>query len=57
MTGEEKNEIEKQVKSLQEGYNLLSNEALKQLQEVQYLSDEKMEEKVIVQKTLHCIPI
>ncbi|XP_059586532.1 dystonin isoform X17 [Alligator mississippiensis] len=46
MTGEEKNEIEKQVKSLQEGYNLLSNEALKQLQEVQYLSDEKMEEKV-----------
>ncbi|XP_061203848.1 dystonin isoform X2 [Neopsephotus bourkii] len=46
MTGEEKNEMEKQVRSLQESYSLLSNEALKQLQEAQYLGDEKMEEKV-----------
>lgn len=46
MTDEERNEIEKQVRSLQESYSLLSNEALKQLQEAQYLGDEKMEEKV-----------
>lgn len=46
MTDEERNEMEKQVRSLQESYNLLSNEALKQLQEAQYLGDEKMEEKV-----------
>ncbi|XP_067421590.1 dystonin isoform X1 [Emydura macquarii macquarii] len=46
MTDGERNEMEKQVKSLQEGYNLLSNEALKQLQEAQNLGDEKMEGKV-----------
>ncbi|XP_054239835.1 dystonin isoform X1 [Indicator indicator] len=46
MTDEERNEMEKQVKSLQESYNLLSSEALKQLQKAQYLGDEKMEEKV-----------
>ncbi|KAM6280739.1 dystonin isoform 2-T2 [Porphyrio hochstetteri] len=46
MTDEERNEMEKQVRSLQESYSLLSNEALKQLQETQYLGDEKMEEKV-----------
>ncbi|XP_074847218.1 dystonin isoform X3 [Carettochelys insculpta] len=46
MTDRERNEIEKQVKSLQEGYNLLSNETLKQLQEAQNFGDEKMEEKV-----------
>ncbi|XP_075603509.1 dystonin isoform X17 [Balearica regulorum gibbericeps] len=46
MTDEERNEMEKQIRSLQESYSLLSNEALKQLQEAQYLSDEKMEEKV-----------
>ncbi|XP_073192387.1 dystonin isoform X15 [Lepidochelys kempii] len=45
MTDGERNEMEKQVKSLQEGYNLLSNEALKQLQGAQNLGDEKMEEK------------
>ncbi|XP_019393120.1 PREDICTED: dystonin isoform X11 [Crocodylus porosus] len=54
MTGEEKNEIEKQVKSLQDGYNLLSNEALKHLQEVQYLSDEKMEEKDVAEQQQEC---
>ncbi|XP_054678918.1 dystonin isoform X2 [Grus americana] len=46
MTDEERNEMEKQIRSLQESYSLLSNEALKQLQEAQYLGDEKMEEKV-----------
>lgn len=46
MTDEEKGEMEKQVKSLQESYSLLANEALKQLQEAHYLDDEKMEEKV-----------
>jgi len=50
MTDEERNEMERQVRSLQESYSLLSNEALKQLQEAQYLSDEKMEEKVTRQK-------
>uniref|UniRef100_A0A8C3VGX5 Dystonin n=1 Tax=Catharus ustulatus TaxID=91951 RepID=A0A8C3VGX5_CATUS len=34
MTDEERHEMEKQVRSLQESYSLLSNEALKQLQEV-----------------------
>ncbi|XP_027744474.1 LOW QUALITY PROTEIN: dystonin [Empidonax traillii] len=46
MTDEERHEMEKQVRSLQESYSLLSNEAFKQLQEAQYLGDEKMEEKV-----------
>lgn len=46
MTDEERNEMEKQVRSLQESYSLLSKEALKQLQEAQYLGDAKMEEKV-----------
>uniref|UniRef100_A0A8C3VC32 Dystonin n=1 Tax=Catharus ustulatus TaxID=91951 RepID=A0A8C3VC32_CATUS len=45
MTDEERHEMEKQVRSLQESYSLLSNEALKQLQEA-HLGDEKMEEKV-----------
>uniref|UniRef100_A0A669QNC7 Dystonin n=1 Tax=Phasianus colchicus TaxID=9054 RepID=A0A669QNC7_PHACC len=46
MTDEERGEMEKQVKSLQEGYSLLASEALKQLQEAHYLDDEKMDEKV-----------
>lgn len=45
MTDEERHEMEKQVRSLQESYSLLSNEALKQLQEA-HLGDEKMEGKV-----------
>ncbi|XP_014747260.1 PREDICTED: dystonin isoform X22 [Sturnus vulgaris] len=45
MTDEERHEMEKQVRSLQESYSLLSNEALKQLQEA-HMGDEKMEEKV-----------
>nr|XP_009940643.1 PREDICTED: dystonin [Opisthocomus hoazin] len=50
MTDEERNEMERQVRSLQESYSLLSNEALRQLQEAQYLSDEKMEEKDVAER-------
>ncbi|XP_034622171.1 dystonin isoform X22 [Trachemys scripta elegans] len=50
----ERNEMEKQVKSLQEGYNLLSNEALKQLQGAQNLGDEKMEEKDVAEQQQEC---
>uniref|UniRef100_A0ABM5GFG0 Dystonin isoform X2 n=1 Tax=Pogona vitticeps TaxID=103695 RepID=A0ABM5GFG0_9SAUR len=46
MTEEEKNEMENHVRSLQEGYKLLSNEDLKKLQEEQSLDDENMDEKV-----------
>ncbi|XP_074943108.1 dystonin isoform X2 [Phalacrocorax aristotelis] len=54
MTDEERNEMEKQVRSLQESYSLLSNEALKQLQETQYLGDEKMEEKDVAERQQEC---
>ncbi|NXC71430.1 DYST protein, partial [Anhinga anhinga] len=54
MTDEERNEMEKQVRSLQESYSLLSNEALKQLQEAQYLGDEKMEEKDVAEQQQEC---
>ncbi|XP_067999071.1 dystonin isoform X5 [Melanerpes formicivorus] len=54
MTDEERNEMEKQVKSLQESYNLLSNEALKQLQKAQYLGDEKTEEKDVAEQQQEC---
>ncbi|XP_064912238.1 dystonin isoform X35 [Columba livia] len=54
MTDEERNEMEKQVRSLQESYSLLSNEALKQLQEEQYLGDEKMEEKDVAERQQEC---
>ncbi|XP_071597779.1 dystonin isoform X21 [Heliangelus exortis] len=54
MTEEEKNEMEKQVRSLQESYSLLSNAALKQLQEAQYLDDEKMEEKDVAERHQEC---
>lgn len=47
MTDEERNELEKQVKSLQESYNTFFSESLKQLQESQSLGDKKVEEKVI----------
>ncbi|XP_048152832.1 dystonin isoform X14 [Corvus hawaiiensis] len=53
MTDEERNEMEKQVRSLQESYSLLSNEALKQLQEV-HLGDEKMEEKAVAERQQEC---
>ncbi|XP_065586915.1 dystonin isoform X5 [Cyrtonyx montezumae] len=54
MTAEERGEMEKQVKSLQESYSLLSNEAMKQLQEAQYLDDEKMEEKDVAERQQEC---
>ncbi|XP_054678920.1 dystonin isoform X4 [Grus americana] len=54
MTDEERNEMEKQIRSLQESYSLLSNEALKQLQEAQYLGDEKMEEKDVAERQQEC---
>ncbi|NXF74846.1 DYST protein, partial [Sclerurus mexicanus] len=54
MTDEERHEMEKQVRSLQESYSLLSNEALKQLQEAQYLGDEKMEEKDVAEQQQEC---
>nr|XP_033720381.1 dystonin isoform X19 [Tursiops truncatus] len=45
MTDEERNELEKQVKTLQESYNLLFSESLKQLQQSQTLGDIKMVEE------------
>ncbi|NWR64291.1 DYST protein, partial [Bucorvus abyssinicus] len=54
MTDEERSEMEKQVKSLQESYSLLSKEALKQLQEAQYLGDGKMEEKDVAERQQEC---
>ncbi|XP_055462487.1 dystonin isoform X12 [Psammomys obesus] len=44
LTDEERNELEKQVKTLQEGYNLLFSESLKQ-QESQLSGEVKVEEK------------
>lgn len=44
MTDEEKNEMENNVRSLQESYKLLSSEGLKQFREEP--NDETMEEKV-----------
>ncbi|NWW08452.1 DYST protein, partial [Oreocharis arfaki] len=53
MTDEERHEMEKQVRSLQESYSLLSNEALKQLQEA-HQGDEKMEEKDVAERQQEC---
>ncbi|XP_063245467.1 dystonin isoform X1 [Prinia subflava] len=53
MTDEERHEMEKQVQSLQESYSLLSNEALKQLQEA-HLGDEKMEGKDVAERQQEC---
>ncbi|XP_032999071.1 dystonin isoform X2 [Lacerta agilis] len=47
MTDEEKNEMENHVRSLQEGYKLLSNEDLKQLQQEQDVDNENVGEKVV----------
>ncbi|XP_061479012.1 dystonin isoform X28 [Rhineura floridana] len=46
MTDEGKNEMENYMKSLQEGYKLLSNEDLKQLQQEQNVDNDNMDEKV-----------
>ncbi|NWY25608.1 DYST protein, partial [Pheucticus melanocephalus] len=53
MSDEERHEMEKQVRSLQESYSLLSNEALKQLQEA-HLGDEKMEERDVAERQQEC---
>ncbi|XP_040839514.1 dystonin isoform X5 [Ochotona curzoniae] len=50
LTDEERNELEKQMKSLQEGYNLLFSESLKQLQESQTSEDLKVEEKIVAER-------
>ncbi|XP_048352638.1 dystonin isoform X1 [Sphaerodactylus townsendi] len=50
MTDEEKNEMENHIQSLQEGYKLLSNEDLKQLQEEQNVDDENMDEKDLAEQ-------
>uniref|UniRef100_A0A8D2B3W1 Dystonin n=1 Tax=Sciurus vulgaris TaxID=55149 RepID=A0A8D2B3W1_SCIVU len=48
MTEEERNELEKQVKTLQEGYNLLFSGSLKQ--ESQTSGDIKVEEKIVAER-------
>ncbi|XP_074254257.1 dystonin isoform X19 [Saimiri boliviensis] len=50
MTDEERNELEKQVKTLQESYNLLFSESLKQLQESQTSGGVKVEEKIVAER-------
>ncbi|XP_060091226.1 dystonin isoform X6 [Heteronotia binoei] len=50
LTDEEKNEMENHMRSLQEGYKLLSNEDLKQLQEEQNADDENMDEKDLAEQ-------
>ncbi|XP_053769642.1 dystonin isoform X12 [Desmodus rotundus] len=49
MTDEERNELEKQVKTLQESYNLFS-ESLTQLQESEAVGDVKVEEKMMAER-------
>ncbi|NXR43929.1 DYST protein, partial [Hippolais icterina] len=53
MTDEERHEMEKQIRSLQESYSLLSNEALKQLQEA-HLGDEKIDGKDVAERQQEC---
>nr|XP_056712073.1 dystonin [Euleptes europaea] len=50
LTDEEKNEMENHMRSLQEGYKLLSHEDLKQLQEEQNVDDENMDEKDLAEQ-------
>ncbi|XP_028631356.1 dystonin isoform X2 [Grammomys surdaster] len=49
LTEEERSDLEKQVKTLQEGYNLLFSESLKQ-QELQPSGEAKVEEKVVAER-------
>uniref|UniRef100_A0A8C3WDJ7 Dystonin n=1 Tax=Catagonus wagneri TaxID=51154 RepID=A0A8C3WDJ7_9CETA len=46
MTEEERIELEKQVKTLQDSYNVFFSESLKQLQQLETLGDLKVEEKL-----------
>ncbi|XP_066109026.1 dystonin isoform X8 [Saccopteryx bilineata] len=50
MTDEERHELEEQVKTLQESYNLFFSESLKQLQESQIIGDAKLEEKAVAER-------
>ncbi|XP_037375789.1 dystonin isoform X10 [Talpa occidentalis] len=50
MTDEDRNELEKQVKTLQESYNLFCSQPLKQLQESQTLGDVRVEEKIVTER-------
>ncbi|XP_039709034.1 dystonin isoform X12 [Pteropus medius] len=50
MTDEERNELERQVKTLQESYNLFFSDSLKQLQESQTIGDIKVEEKIVAER-------
>ncbi|XP_036086350.1 dystonin isoform X17 [Rousettus aegyptiacus] len=50
MTDEERNELERQVKTLQESYNLFFSDSLKQLQESQTIEDIKVEEKIVAER-------
>ncbi|XP_077164583.1 dystonin isoform X35 [Paroedura picta] len=50
LTDEEKNEMENHMRSLQEGYKLLCNEDLKQLQDEQTVDDENMDEKDLAEQ-------
>lgn len=50
LTDEERSELEKQMKTLQESYNLFFSGSLKELQELQTTGDVKVEEKVILLK-------
>ncbi|XP_057159978.1 dystonin isoform X2 [Ursus arctos] len=60
MTDEERNELEKQVKSLQESYNSFFSESLKQLQESQTLGDKKLDKVIagtVDQTTGQVLPV
>ncbi|XP_033612450.1 dystonin isoform X18 [Fukomys damarensis] len=50
MTGEERRELEEQGKTLQEGYNLLFSESLKQLEQSQTSGDLNAEEKTMAER-------
>ncbi|XP_059557312.1 dystonin isoform X17 [Myotis daubentonii] len=50
LTDEERNELEKQMKTLQESYNLFFSDSLKQLQESQTTGDVKVEEKIVAER-------
>ncbi|XP_005665932.1 dystonin isoform X28 [Sus scrofa] len=50
MTDEERMELEKQVKTLQESYSVFFSESLKQLQQLQTSAEIKVEEKVVAER-------
>ncbi|XP_036271364.1 dystonin isoform X24 [Pipistrellus kuhlii] len=50
LTDEERSELEKQMKTLQESYNLFFSGSLKELQELQTTGDVKVEEKIVAER-------